>query len=311
MDASAVEPTLPKAARRFLCYVKVWIASAGLRRRAALACALLLLQAGVGGLGGAVWAAEPVRYCDKPVRAAVFEFGMLYSQAQRDGFDKHLLEELGQRSGCTVTVVPLPRQRIWAELEAGTVDVATAVLAAPEREALGHLVPYLKSRNLFLMRTETARGVKHAADFLNRPELRLGVVRGFRYEPGYEDLVARLRAQGRVVEAAYANDNLRNLAKGVVDGVISQPGVFRPYVAELGLVDKLVLSDWIPKDQFAVGNLLFSKKAFSAAQARHWAELLAQLRNDGTLQKLASHYLPADEAADLVFVASRPGGVPR
>ena len=245
--------------------------------------------------------------CHKPLRVALFEFGVLYNKQSNDGVDARLLKELSRRSGCTLDLAVLPRQRIWAELEAGSVDVATAVLPTPEREQLGYLVPYLRSRNLFLMRADKGRGIAKLSGFTGQPALRLGVVRGFRHEPDYDALIAQLRAQGRVVEAADVGENLRNLAKGAVDGVISQPLVYRAYLRQLGLADKLVVRDWIPKDQFAIGAMLFSKKAFTAQEAQRWAELIDQLRNDGTLLKINSRFLPAGDAADMIFWPERGG----
>ena len=45
-------------------------------------------------------AATPADYCSKPIRLAMFEYGVLYNSRKGDGIDSRLLALLAKRSGC-------------------------------------------------------------------------------------------------------------------------------------------------------------------------------------------------------------------
>jgi polar amino acid transport system substrate-binding protein len=249
-------------------------------------------------------AAGKSAYCSKPVRAALFEFGVLYRSATADGLDARLLDTLEQRTGCTFARVLMPRARIWAELEAGTLDMATAAIPTPERKAYGYLLPYMKARNLVLVRRQSAPSEIDQAAF-EASKLRLGVVRGFRHEAAYDAMVARLTQQGRVVLATDVADLVRMIDRGVVDAVLSQPIVFRQYLDEAKINQDIALHDWAPKDEFSLGAFILSRKSFTPQQAKRWDALIVELLRDGTLLKHVRAFLPADQARDLLYTGAR------
>ena len=85
-----------------------------------------------------LWAAPNASnpdYCDRPLRVALFEFGVLYQTSTQDGIDARVLDILEKHSGCAFERSVRPRARIWKELEAGSLDVATAAIPTPERKA--------------------------------------------------------------------------------------------------------------------------------------------------------------------------------
>jgi polar amino acid transport system substrate-binding protein len=177
-------------------------------------------------------------YCSRPVRVALFEFGVLYRATTDDGVDPHLLDAIANRTGCQFDRVVLPRNRIWAELQNGSLDLATGAIPTPERKAYGYLLPYLKTRNLVLIRKAAAAQLNSLSDLESSAE-RVGVVRGFRHEATYDALIGRLEKQDRVVKGADVADNLRLLDKGVVSVRDSAPcplykyGLSQPRPAEV------------------------------------------------------------------------------
>lgn len=244
------------------------------------------------------------RYCDRPLRVAMFEFGVLYRSDTGDGIDVRLLQALGQRTGCVFELVVLPRARIWKELEYGTLDMATAAIPTPERQAYGYLLPYLRTRNMALVR-DVPSAPWRSMEAFEASNGKLGVVRSFRHEPAIDALVMRLRAQSRVLESADAQENLRLLRQGIVDLVFAQPLVYRSYLNDAELSAVRVL-DWVPKNEEAVGAFILSRKTFSPDQARAWDSLLEQMLKNGMVSKIYGQFLPPDQARDALYRGPRP-----
>lgn len=243
-------------------------------------------------------------YCSKPVRVALFEFGLLYRSTTADGIDARLLDTLEQRTNCRFTRVLMPRARIWAELQAGTLDMATASIPTPERKAFGYLLPYMKARNLLLVRRQNAPPELDQAAF-EASTLRLGLVRGFRHEAAYDAMVERLTQQNRVVLATDVADQIRMIDRGVVDAVLSQPIVFRQYLDAAKVTQDFAMYDWAPKDQFLIGSMILSRKSFTPDQAKRWDALMVAMLRDGTVLKHIREFLPADQAQDFVYTGPR------
>jgi polar amino acid transport system substrate-binding protein len=250
-------------------------------------------------------AAVPNPYCSRPLRIALFEFGVLYRSDIEDGVDVRLLNAMESRSGCVFERIVMPRARIWADLQSGVLDMATAAIPTEERKAFGYLLPYMQSRNLVLMRKSGVRKPMKQEDF-ERSNLKLGAVRGFRHEPHYDNLLAKLAGQGRVMEASDVSDLMRMLDKGLVDAVFSQPIVFREYWAESKLKSDIVQLDWAPKDQFSIGAMILSRKSFTDAQAKQWDKLLFAMHKDGTISKSMRKFLSPAQTADTMYRGERP-----
>jgi len=258
----------------------------------------------VCALAGHIAIAGSEQYCSRPVKVALFEFGVLFRASNGDGIDSRLLDALEKKTGCMFERVVMPRKRIWVELEGGTLDMATGAIPTPERRAFAYALPYFLTRNLVLQRGDKATLVK-TPQALEDSNLRLGVVRGFKHEPFYDALAGRLASQpGRVVEAVDVEDNLRMLDRGVVDVIFSQPVVFNEYLS----AEKrrtLVVRDWAPKDQFALGALMLQRKSFSPAQAQAWDTLVVNMARDGSLNRMYRRFMPAAQASSAVYTGPR------
>ena len=259
-------------------------------------CALTVSQSAM--------AADAKDYCSKPIRVAMFEFGVLYRGGSADGVDSRLIDVLAQRSGCVFERVLMPRARIWPELKSGTLDMATAALATPERQAMGYLMPYLVSRNVVLIHKAVGTVPDSMAAF-DASKLRVGVVRGFKHELAFDSWFSQLAAKGRVKEVADVTELFRYLEGGLVDAVVSQPIVFRAYIDVNRAKRDLVQRDWAPPEQSTVGSLIFSRKSFTREQAARWDALVVDLLKDQTLLKILQDYMPADQARGVVYRGPR------
>lgn len=256
------------------------------------------------GLMTGAFALTSQDYCSGPIRIALFEYGALYRGASNDGIDVGLIDTLQKRSGCTFERVVRPRARIWKELEAGTLDMATAAIHTPERKAYLYFSPYMRARNVVLVR-HSAAPTKLTLSSFESGGLRMAVVRSFHHEAFYDDLVVRMKARDRVTEAADVADLLRMLDRKLVDAVLSQPVVYSQYVTPETVSNDYDIYDWAPRDESSVGSLVFSRKRFTAAQVRNWDALVAGLLRDGTVLKIMHQYLGAEPARDLLYSGPR------
>jgi polar amino acid transport system substrate-binding protein len=159
--------------------------------------------------------------CARPLRVAVSDLGLgsYLEQGQIRGLIPDLINELQPRTGCRFDMVFLPRARALVDFDRGAVDIITSMLRTPERDRIGAYLPYGYTKHDLLVVPEVATGLRGLADFVRRPELTLGVVRGIRtnsridlhleqllairraeYSPDFANLGARLAA--RRVQAA-------------------------------------------------------------------------------------------------------------
>ena len=243
-------------------------------------------------------------YCARPIKLALYEYGVLYMQSRNDGVDARVADLLAARTGCTIEKVVLPRARIWNELRAGRVDVATGAVVTPERRSLAYMPPYLRSRNLVLLRRDIGTLPTSLAEF-EAGKLRLGALRGGQAEGVHSEWLQRIRRQGRVIEGADAEELMRMLEKGVVSAVFTQIGVYQRYFAPSWLEQELAVMDWAPKDEAVTVTLALSRTSFTPEQARRWDQLLDTLSHDGSLLKILRDFVSADEARSMVYNGPR------
>jgi polar amino acid transport system substrate-binding protein len=253
---------------------------------------------------GSAWAASVEDFCSRPIRVALFEFGLLYKASTNTGIDPYLLDEIHKRTGCEFERIVLPRNRIWAELENGSLDLGTGAIPTPERRQFGFLLPYLKTRNLALVRKSLAPHIVTVGD-LEQSKVRIGVIRGFRHEAVYDEIIARLAQKDRVVRAVDVPEILRLFDKGVVDVIFSQPIVFGQYLSKDYISGNVAFRDWAPKEDVSVGALILSRKSFTSDQAQKWDDLIVRMQKDRTLLKILETFVSRSQAMDLVYTGPR------
>jgi polar amino acid transport system substrate-binding protein len=256
-----------------------------LRRGAIACCALLSFASAASSLCG-----------NRPIRLAFFDYGLYYSHGV--GIDKDLADLLEKRSGCRFDRQVQARARTWEELRTGAVDMATSALETPERDEFGWFVPYLRIKNLVVLPDDVGQSVKSADDFLARPKLVLGVVRGFKHGEEFDRWIDQLRRDNRVIEYVDAELLFRDLAARRVDAAIADPLVYH-LVLEPAQLSRMTIEDWIPDRPSDTVNLIFSKARFDRAAAEEWRSLIRQLIAEGSVTALFKRYLPETEAERL------------
>lgn len=277
------------------------IAESDVQRFWRVLMALCCLQAGL------VSAAPGKPNCPaEPIRVGFFEFGILFTvergSSRGFGLDRDIAFELEKRSGCRFEGELMSRARIWVELQAGRLDMTFSAIKTPEREAMGWMFPYALGYQVILVSSKVPEGARSQAAFMANPQLRFGVVRGFRHNAYYDAMISQLRAQGRVDEAVDEMQLLTMVRHGSIDAVISIPTVYARYLGDEVIGKDVVVQEWDPKKEAVVGHLLLSRKSFSAAEAEKWRVLLEEMHRDGTLVAIGMRYLGKEQAQRLMVV---------
>jgi len=249
----------------------------------------------------ALAAAAPAIDCgERPIRLAFFENGYAYSDGV--GIDKDLADEIERRSGCRFVFSIEPRARIWADLESGTLDMATFAIETPERDQFVWYAMYLATKFYALVRKDVARTVKSGADFMARPELKFGAVRAFRHGPAQERLIDQLRASQRIDECADVKVLFKKFQARRFEAMFAEPLTFKKYLRDLNIDNDYVIEDWTPNQADVPHGLVMSKHRFTEAQAAQWQRLISAMRTDGTLERMFRRYFPAADVIPMLKV---------
>lgn len=191
--------------------------------------------------------------CSRALQVPMAELGVgvMFEGDRLAGVYPSLLKELGPAAGCEFVTSQVPRARQQRLLETGQADILIPAARSPGRDAHGEFVPLLQIRPGLMGFDRERPPLRSLAQLLAAPELRLAAVRGFSYGTPYEDAVAQLRAQQRLVEEADVAGVVKALRKGlahvtimapyVMEGTLSRDPKLAPLVKDLRveLLDEL------------------------------------------------------------------------
>ncbi len=257
-------------------------------RLAATICALGLAVLTAAG-PSAAHAAEPD--CARSYTLALHDHGLLYSSQTGEGIDKDFADELIRRSGCRVSVTVMPRARIWQLIESGALDFSLSGISNEARERFAAFAWYFSNKYYLLARRDAS--VRRLEDFESRPELRLGVIRSFRYSPKANRLVDRLSAAGRVDHATHLAPLYQVLLDKRVQGMIIEPFDY-PALENTRIREQTVVIEF--EDPPVPHGLIMSRKALPAEQLQVWRDLVQGMRADGTVQRIFEKYFKPELA---------------
>jgi polar amino acid transport system substrate-binding protein len=239
--------------------------------------------------------------CAPMLRLADDEFGdyfYLDADSQPSGFDQAILQEVSRRLGCKLVIEVDSTVRILQRIQLGTADVAGHKIATAERQRAAWMVPYVYNRiHALVSRRANVQGL---AGFMADPRLILGVGRAFVHGPGYDRIVAALRAQNRVVEAADIRELVHLFLAGRVQAVILPPMVYLHTIPSDVMAKEINLESWSDEPS-PPPCLMLSKARMSIDMARRVADVLDSMRNDGTLLRMLTTYAGPATAQQIVF----------
>lgn len=239
-----------------------------------------------------------------PYRVGLREYPQFYERrpdGRFEGLDKDFFAALAERSGCPLTLTLESQPRLWARLKDGTLDIASWVVPTDERRPLVAVIPLLSSRLMAV--TWRDRGELSQADFLADSRLRAVAIRKAVYGPGYDTLLAQLRAQGRLSEVADFDAALRAFAARRVDLLIAYPWTLPG--EPRNWLEQLRLADWQPEAPAIMFGLALSRSTVRETDQRQLLQGLSAMRDDGSLARIVRRHLPESSVQLL------PAGPPR
>jgi polar amino acid transport system substrate-binding protein len=246
--------------------------------------------------------AVPVDCGSKPIGLAYFEFGFFYfeNDGHGKGIDKDVVDELAVRTGCKFVTQVMPRARVFVDLASGELDMSVVGIKTPEREQFAWFIPYATAKNYTLVVGTAGSSVRDAEGFLNRSQLQFGVVRGFKHGEEQDKWLEKMRQAARVEESASVNILFEKLKLGRINGMFSQPAVYRKNMKDMNMGSEVSIQDWFPSDKGVIGSLMLAKARFSEAEAARWGNIIREMRTDGTMERIFARYVSAAEAKKLL-----------
>lgn len=236
--------------------------------------------------------------CSRELQVGVSDLG--YSAFLRDGrlqgVVPDLLDELARRSGCRLTMRYMPRARVVLDFEHGEIDMLTSAMRAPERDRVGHFLPYAFTELDLVI--ASAQGPQSLKAFNGKPALKLGIVRGVRLGDALEEQIASLLASH---QAEYSPD-FNNLAAKLVAGRI-QAGIFPNMIhAKLrreGLLPAQAVVVDLPDAGTEAIGLYLNRAKVPDDDVQLLQAQITQLRREGWIQQLYARYVGEAEARRL------------
>lgn len=249
------------------------------------------LMAGVVGVSQAADGPD----CSRQLTLALHEHGLLYSSDTGEGIDKDVADELIKRSGCKVIVSVMARARIWQLIESGALDFSLSGINNEKRDIFAGFAWYFSNKYYLLVRKDA--DVHKLSDFEKNPQLKLGVIRSFRYSRNANKLVDSLSAENRVNNASGLDPLYELLALNRIQGMIIEPFDYSQ-VAGSSVKDLTVIVD--THDDPVPHGLIMSRKSLSATEQAKWRALVDSMRKDGSMLHIFEKYFSAELAATLV-----------
>lgn len=212
------------------------------------------------------------------------------------GVYPELLRSVGLKEGCVFDLSVVPRARLDLLFESGRADLLIPASRSPARDESGIFVPLVQSRAMLISVASDRLVVRSAQELIDRPEIKVGLVRGFDFGPGYQALVKELTRQGRVVLDVDAASIARTLQSGAIDMTIMAPsilvGAMQADPKAAGLLEKL-RSEPIDELPWGDSGAYISKNVGEADKAT-LKEMLERAGKSGAVWKAFQRFYPAN-----------------
>lgn len=236
-------------------------------------------------LSGATWAENK---CSHAYRVGISQIGYSYyllDDGTPAGSSFDFYEELGQRSGCTFQLWPLPRMRAWYGAGMQQLDIVSPTIRTPERDQMGVFVEYFQSRNDILIDRRHGEGINSLEQLLANPNINLGLVRGHSAGPFFDQRLAPLHGQRRIQLSNSPGNLFLKLQAGRIQATIMTAGIYQKELDDLALGEQLRIIQVPESDAFSIG-LYLSRQTLTPASI-DWLQLHIQaMIDDGTLRKI-------------------------
>jgi polar amino acid transport system substrate-binding protein len=133
------------------------------------------------------------------------------------------------------------------------------------------------------------------------PSLRLGVVKSYKHGKGWDTWITRLRELGRVDESPDTATLFQRLEAGRIDAFPALPLVTLAFENRYGVHMPLQRLHWFPEDPKIEHALILSKTRLEPGTVELFGKAINAMREDGTLLRIYSRYLPEADARVLLL----------
>ncbi len=242
--------------------------------------------------------------CSRTVQVPVAPIGLGVTvvDGHVGGIYPDLLRGLANKEGCALNFPVVPRARQEMMYELGLADILLPARRSPRRDGFGLFIPLIQSRAALVSLRGLALPldqVHSLPDLLQQHELRLAVVRGYDYGDDYQQLLAGMRSQGRLVEAVDPISLVRMLDAGM-----AEVSIVAPTIITGALRGDAKLKTWLPRVQITTledlpwgesGLYVSTRSSLSIAdRERLQASLMHLAKSDVTWREFQRYY-PEDD----------------
>jgi polar amino acid transport system substrate-binding protein len=235
--------------------------------------------------------------CTRVINVPVAATGLSVTTGEDgvSGVYPELLRSMSEKNGCSFNFSVVPRARLELMFENGTADLMFPAKKTAQRDQYGIFVPLIINRAKLMSIDSKWPELRSAQDLIDRKSLRLVVVRGYDYGPGYMALINELNKQKRLIFEADPTSVARILKAGGADLTI-----MTPYILVGAMSGDARIEELIPKlryesiDELPWGDsgMYLSKAALNEADKSTLTVLLEQAAKSGQVWKSFQHYYP-------------------
>lgn len=142
--------------------------------------------------------------CSRPIQVPVAVAGLnvIYKNHRYSGIMPEFLSMLEAHSNCRFVYYYVPKNRQENLFESGKADLLIATVKTERRDKLGSFVPLVQLRAAVISIADQQSYIRTVQDLYLREALRLVVVRGYDYGPGYQTILDVMGRSGRLIVEA-------------------------------------------------------------------------------------------------------------
>ncbi len=213
------------------------------------------------------------------------------------GIYPDLLRGIADKEACTFSMAAVPRARLENLFETGRADLLIPASRTPKRDQSGTFVALIHNRAMLISLQSARPPITATQQLLEQPGQRIALVRGFDYGPAYQQLVATLSQQQRVIWEVDALSIARLLKSGAVDFTIMAPTILAGAIQDdervRELADKLRI-EALPELPWGDSGVYLSNAALNAQDKATLLDALDRAAKSGAVWKaFQRHYAPS------------------
>ncbi|WP_229202291.1 substrate-binding periplasmic protein [Pseudoduganella aquatica] len=256
-------------------------------------------------LAAALAATPAIAECSREIAVPVAPIGVsiTVNGAAVGGIYPDVLRAASQKAGCQLAFSVVPRARQEVLFEVGKADLLVPATRTPARDVIGTFIPLIGHRATLISVASNRPPLASAQDLLDRPELRVAVVRGFDYGERYQALIKELAKQGRLFQEVDTVAVARLMLSGAIDVTIMGPTTLAGAVirdARLsGMLDKLRIEP-IPELPWSVSGVYVSRRSLKPEDQAAMLDVMENIARSNTILESFQRMHRADILAESV-----------